>query len=130
PRAAAGEFPFDRPKLFSEVSASVAAVPPASLGLSSAPNPFRSHTVIRYMATTPGPVELAVYDAAGRLVRRMVSVDAIGAEDGNGVKRDGGKPDWVKRGGVRPGGVEGGGVECAFVWNGRTRTGLDVPTGV
>ena len=59
PRAAAGEFPVDRPKLFSEVTASVAAVPPALLGLASAPNPFRSHTVIRY-TTTPGPVELAV----------------------------------------------------------------------
>lgn len=110
PRAAAGTFPFDRPKLLSEVSASIAAVPAESLALSSAPNPFRSHTMIQYVKTTPGPVELAVFDAGGRLVRRMVSVGAMDAADGDGT--------------------EGDGVDGAFAWDGRTRGGSPVPTGV
>jgi cytochrome c peroxidase len=118
PRAAAGEFPFDRPKLFSEVTASVAAVPPALLGLASAPNPFRSHTVIRY-TTTPGPVELAVYDAAGRLVRRIV---AVGAIDADGVDAEG-----VGATGV---GGDVDGVDGAIAWDGKTRAGLAVPAGV
>lgn len=92
PRAAAGSFPFDRPTLLSESSAAILATLPESIGLSSAPNPFRSDTTIRYFTTAPGPVELAVYDAGGALVRRTVSVEAEsgeGAFDWDGRDRAG-----------------------------------------
>jgi hypothetical protein len=36
------------------------------------PNPVRNHTTIRFNLPQSGPVELAVYDLRGRLVRRLV----------------------------------------------------------
>ncbi|MCA9730193.1 MAG: T9SS type A sorting domain-containing protein, partial [Candidatus Eisenbacteria bacterium] len=80
PRAAAGTFPFDRPTLFSESVAGVPATSPESLLLACAPNPFRSRTTIRYANQTPGPVEVALYDASGALVRRVVSVARTAGE--------------------------------------------------
>jgi len=40
--------------------------------LSAAPNPFRSAAVIRYRLSREAPVDLAVYDVRGRLVRTLV----------------------------------------------------------
>jgi hypothetical protein len=51
-----------------------AAPPPAvapGLSLSGAPNPFAGSTSIRFTLGKAGPVELAVYDVAGRLVSRL-----------------------------------------------------------
>lgn len=41
------------------------------LGLSVSPNPFNPVTTIRLQAPTAGPVEVAIYDVAGRLVRTL-----------------------------------------------------------
>jgi hypothetical protein len=40
----------------------------------NAPNPFGATTAIRYTLAEPAPVSLRVYDATGRLVRRLVTV--------------------------------------------------------
>lgn len=37
------------------------------------PNPFNPATEIRFRTTADGPVDLAIYDTGGRLVRRLVS---------------------------------------------------------
>jgi hypothetical protein len=45
---------------------------PLAFGLSPArPNPFRGETSLEYTLPAPGVVEIVVYDAAGRLVRRL-----------------------------------------------------------
>ncbi|MEN8254846.1 MAG: right-handed parallel beta-helix repeat-containing protein, partial [Verrucomicrobiota bacterium] len=44
--------------------------PPMSLEVY--PNPFNPRTTIRYTASVEGPVEIAVYDLAGRLIRTLV----------------------------------------------------------
>jgi hypothetical protein len=36
------------------------------------PNPFNPRTTIKFDLHKPGPVELAVFDVAGRLVKRLV----------------------------------------------------------
>ena len=36
------------------------------------PNPFNPQTTIHYMLPSPAPVSLVVYDAAGRIIRRLV----------------------------------------------------------
>lgn len=51
-------------------------VPMATALVGAAPNPFNPSTVISYSLGRPGTVRLAVYDAAGRLVRTL----AVGAE--------------------------------------------------
>jgi len=81
PRAAAAEFPFDRPALFSESPTDAPVVLPEAIALTSAPNPFQSNTTIRYSSAVAGPVEFAVYDARGALVRRMVET---GNQSGEG----------------------------------------------
>lgn len=43
------------------------------ISISAAPNPFNHMTTIRYQITTPGWVELKIYDMAGRRVRTLVS---------------------------------------------------------
>jgi hypothetical protein len=49
--------------------------PGARAELSAHPNPFNPRTRITWRATRPGPVELSVYDARGRLVRRLFDRD-------------------------------------------------------
>ena len=39
----------------------------------AAPNPFAGRTLLRYVVATPGAVELAVFDLAGRQVRRLAA---------------------------------------------------------
>jgi hypothetical protein len=43
------------------------------------PNPFRDATTIAFSVSRPGPVRLAVYDVGGRLVRRLLEADRLGA---------------------------------------------------
>ncbi|MGH2570573.1 MAG: FlgD immunoglobulin-like domain containing protein, partial [bacterium] len=46
---------------------------PAALALEPPrPNPFREGVTIEYALPAPGPVEVAIYDATGRVVRRIV----------------------------------------------------------
>ncbi len=44
----------------------------AALSLSAAPNPFNPRITLRWSQPSPGPVDLAVYDVRGMLVRRLV----------------------------------------------------------
>jgi flagellar hook assembly protein FlgD len=50
-------------------------VDPRGALLESAPNPFRPSTEIRFRLPRPAHVQLAIYDAAGRLVRTLI--DAV-----------------------------------------------------
>ena len=43
------------------------------------PNPFRASTTLAFSLPTAATVRLAVYDAAGRLVRRLLEHEALGA---------------------------------------------------
>ena len=52
-----------------------AAVPSALRLYANSPNPFNPRTTIRFDLPTAGPVRLAVYDVAGRLVRTLVDGD-------------------------------------------------------
>lgn len=45
---------------------------PAAGGLAASPNPFVSHTMVRYQTATAGHVRLTVYDVSGREVARLV----------------------------------------------------------
>jgi hypothetical protein len=55
------------------------AAPPsghrATLLHQNVPNPFNPRSVIAFELAEPGPVELVVYDAAGRMVRTLVQAD-------------------------------------------------------
>jgi subtilisin-like proprotein convertase family protein len=46
-------------------------VPPATMLFAPRPNPFNPMTTVRYDVSAPGRVLLAVYDASGRLVRKL-----------------------------------------------------------
>jgi hypothetical protein len=46
---------------------------PLHLSVSASPNPFNPSTTIRYEVPNAGPVSLKIFDAAGRLVRTIVS---------------------------------------------------------
>jgi M6 family metalloprotease-like protein len=49
------------------------AAPPVRLALyANQPNPFSARTLVRFDLPAAGPVALAVYDVAGRLVRRLL----------------------------------------------------------
>ncbi len=65
------------------------APPLRGLGLTNRPNPFNPRTTIRFDLPAAGPVRLAVYDAAGRLVRTLVDWDLPpGAHDAAWDGRD------------------------------------------
>jgi len=49
------------------------------VALSNRPNPFRSETGIAYRLPASGPVDLAVYDVAGRLVRTLLDDEVLPA---------------------------------------------------
>jgi hypothetical protein len=49
---------------------------PTTLAVRNYPNPFNPRTNVQYAVTNPGPVELAVFDVSGRLVRTLVALDA------------------------------------------------------
>ena len=49
------------------------APPAARLRLAAAPNPFHPFTRLRYELAAGGPADLAVHDAAGRLVRVLAT---------------------------------------------------------
>jgi hypothetical protein len=55
----------------------VTDAPPAApaLSLTAAPNPFNPRVVLKYSQPAPGPVDLAIFDARGRLVRRLLTAD-------------------------------------------------------
>ena len=63
------------PAAVSDVPVTVATAPRLYPG---APNPFNPRTTLRFDVARGGPVTLAVYDLAGRLVRTLVS-GALGA---------------------------------------------------
>ena len=67
PAAVPGEDPTDTPRL----RAGLTAV---------APNPFNPATRIRFATARPGPVDLAIYDVGGRLVRRLVAAEMAAGE--------------------------------------------------
>lgn len=46
-----------------------------SIVLAAAPNPFRSVTTVQFSMRRRGPVELSVWDAAGRLVQTLIRED-------------------------------------------------------
>ncbi len=58
------------------------------MGLSAAPNPFSTRTVLRLIASHAGPVGVVLFDAFGRDVRHM-SLDACAGENNLPVERDG-----------------------------------------
>lgn len=47
------------------------------LWLTSAPNPFRPATTIRFVLQRPSAVDLTIHDAAGRLVRRLAGGEGM-----------------------------------------------------
>ncbi|MCA9752355.1 MAG: T9SS type A sorting domain-containing protein, partial [Gemmatimonadetes bacterium] len=53
---------------------------PGNAGLSLSPNPFRAMTSVRYALRRNGPTDLAVYDTAGRLVRRLADAPGVAGE--------------------------------------------------
>jgi hypothetical protein len=66
----------------------------------NAPNPFNPATEIRFLLRQTGPVDLAIYDLAGRLVRTLARGDRLPAGD------------------------------HAVAWNGRSDAGAELPSGV
>ena len=70
------------------------------LALAAYPNPFRVVTTFQYSLATPGTVDLAVYDLAGRRVATLLEAAVRGAGFGE------------------------------VTWDGRDAEGVDVPGGV
>jgi hypothetical protein len=48
-----------------------ASVSPAESRVLTSPNPFRTESTVRFALDRAGPARVAIYDAAGRLVRRL-----------------------------------------------------------
>jgi len=57
----------------SAVNDDASALPPATILAAIYPNPFNPRTVIAFELAETGPIELAIYDVGGRLVRIMES---------------------------------------------------------
>ena len=57
----------------SAVNDDASAPPPATILATIYPNPFNPRTVIAFELAETGPIELAIYDLGGRLVRVMES---------------------------------------------------------
>jgi hypothetical protein len=55
----------------SAVNDDASAPPPATILAAIYPNPFNPRTVIAFELAETGPIELAIYDLGGRLVRVM-----------------------------------------------------------
>ncbi len=53
------------------VNDDVRALPAATILAAIYPNPFNPRTMIDFELAEPGPIELAIYDVGGRLVRVM-----------------------------------------------------------
>lgn len=62
------------PCIPADVTAETATI--RTILLPATPNPFAETTVLRYHLSRPGQIELIVVDAAGRLVRRLLSTEA------------------------------------------------------
>jgi cytochrome c peroxidase len=73
PRVANAEFPFDRPRLRSEILAGFDPVAGEPLFVlhAAAPNPFYPQTLLSFTLLRPAPVNIRIYAANGRLVRGM-----------------------------------------------------------
>jgi cytochrome c peroxidase len=73
-RVARAEFPFDRPRLRSEILSGGAPVgaEPSFLPHAAAPNPFFQQTLLSFTLLRPATVNIHIYAANGRLVRRML----------------------------------------------------------
>jgi len=103
-RAAAEVFPFDRPRLASEVATSVAtwwpSGAPRKLTLNAAfPNPFGPLTTLRYSLAEMRNVTVTLYDITGRRIRQLVEArqgpgehrvtwdgtDGVGRRESSGV---------------------------------------------
>ncbi len=80
-------------------SSDVDGVAATRLAVRSYPNPFNPKTTVRFEVPSVGPVDLAVYDVAGRLVRTLVAGESYApgphelpwdGRDGRGVEVAGG----------------------------------------
>jgi len=67
-------------KFASPLSAAGDVPRPQAATIQAYPNPFNPMTRIRYTVAENGPVRLAVYDAAGRLVRTLVERDHVAGQ--------------------------------------------------
>jgi hypothetical protein len=78
-----GNWSADTDSLYSEFPTDVDDLPaPVATRLhQNRPNPFNPATTIEYTLAAPGPVEVAVYDLGGRLVRTLVAEER--QEQGN-----------------------------------------------
>ena len=82
--------------------------------LDNAPNPFNPQTVISFDLAGPAPVELRIYDLAGRRVRSLLTGDALAAGPHDAV--------WDGR-------TDAGGSVAAGVYLYVLRAGSDQATG-
>jgi hypothetical protein len=53
-------------------------LPPRAPRLAAYPNPFNPTTTVRFHQEVAGPVELAVYDASGKMMRTLVAGETFG----------------------------------------------------
>ncbi len=80
-------WPADIAAAIFEPGAGVRDDPPGIVSsIAAAPNPFKSSTLL--LPGRPGVVELAIYDAAGRIIRRLTGSSA-GADRHSGIVWDG-----------------------------------------
>jgi hypothetical protein len=53
-------------------------LPPRAPQLAAYPNPFNPTTTVRFQQQVTGPVDLAVYDASGKMIRTLVAGETFG----------------------------------------------------